>query len=831
MDFDWDWSPFTVIDDNESCPTYSMLIKGVLDLTGPSGGSSGKSIQLLAVTDIPDLSQFAIGVAQNGGGTDGEELTTLPAIALSAGETFWLLHSHALSRDGVSPYALYFGAGSIFATGINDVDFHIASDIGGFWNGDDAIELFYQGTPIDLYGDVNEDGTNQAWEYLDAYAYRLDTVTAPSLTFNAADWDIKPRNCADGSSTNCNSRCGPYPGFASCEAAAPSCALADIYVSEAHTDGDPEDFIEIYNAGAAECSLTDFQLDDSSEQVDLTFNIINIAAGGYWLGYRNVYGSFSSSLGDDGDEIHLCDPNGACKTVVLGPTEGTSGQCFGADGTRLCYCSATPGAENEVCPQPACDDTDPGIGSDMQAMAPDGCDGTFEGGACAFTCADGFTGGAVTCTDAAWVVVPCEGEVPYVPNYGIHIGWCAPGSGGIQSEADCITAAAQIGATMAAPATVGTEWASGCLWNGGQVQYSPFEDGSAEGLTDGYLCDGRGRHVTTGITFNYCASGEGGISTEEDCKEAATSIGATFSSVTGPEWQSGCLYHGGLIYYSAHEDGSDQDGSDGVLCMDPEFEEVNSDLYISQIADPNSSSGAANKRWIQIFNPTCRTIDLGAEEYQLRRWTNGNGNMNPPNYGFWSGTDSNQRAKSLTGTIAPGEVLTVCKNNGGFNGAFNNAVVGFGCDIAAGTDQSPANSNGDDNMALVKCTSCLSGVVTVDMFGRPGEDGSGTDHEFEDGTVVRTTPGPKVLFDASDWLVHCDGNQCDGAKNAAAIRGPPGILFKNGALDAVSAVCTDPATSAPVDPGLVVGRPFTVSDMSMPIMARLVEAASDWGEL
>ena len=27
--------------------------------------------------------------------------------------------------------------------------------------------------------------------------------------------------------------------------------------------------------------------------------------------------------------------------------------------------------------------------------------------------------------------------------------------------------------------------------------------------------------------------------------------------------------------------------------MDPEFEEVNSDLYISQIADPNSSSGAA----------------------------------------------------------------------------------------------------------------------------------------------------------------------------------------------------------------------------------------------
>jgi hypothetical protein len=71
-----------------------------------------QKIQQLAVTDIPDLSQFAIGVAQNGGGTDGEEITSLPNVAMhmSAGQIFWLLSLAAMSHSGVSLYALYFGA-------------------------------------------------------------------------------------------------------------------------------------------------------------------------------------------------------------------------------------------------------------------------------------------------------------------------------------------------------------------------------------------------------------------------------------------------------------------------------------------------------------------------------------------------------------------------------------------------------------------------------------------------------------------------------------------------------------------------------------------------
>ena len=44
----------------------------------------------------------------------------------------------------------------------------------------------------------------------------------------------------------------------------------------------------------------------------------------------------------------------------------------------------------------------------------------------------------------------------------------------------------------------------------------------------------------------------------------------------------------------------------------------------------------------------------------------------------------------------------------------------------------PADSNGDDNIALLG----IDGSI-IDMFGVPGEDGTGTGHEFEDGRAER----------------------------------------------------------------------------------------------
>ena len=133
------------------------------------------------------------------------------------------------------------------------------------------------------------------------------------------------------------------------------CTIDNLYVSEAHTSGDPADYIEIYNAGS-ECSMAGMMLDDSASMEDMTFgDNVTLAAGDYWLGYKNDANSFGSGLSSGGDEVHLCDTAGNCENVVLGPSEADSAgtpqaaaQCFTPEGEG-CYCDGTPGTDNNAC--------------------------------------------------------------------------------------------------------------------------------------------------------------------------------------------------------------------------------------------------------------------------------------------------------------------------------------------------------------------------------------------------------------------------------------------------------------------------------------------------
>eukprot|EP01047_Picozoa_sp_COSAG01_P067865 COSAG01_NODE_9673_length_2372_cov_147.482622_2_plen_230_part_00 len=133
-----------------------------------------------------------------------------------------------------------------------------------------------------------------------------------------------------------------------CEAQ-PLCTLAQIQITEAHTSGAPEDYIELYNSGA-ECRLTGFKLDDSTSMSDFTFGEVVITAGGYWLGYEDQPNSFRSGLSGGGDNVYLCglDFTGsnhatACKHKVL---RGRMTQAYcsstGASGCAAgCYGSLT----------------------------------------------------------------------------------------------------------------------------------------------------------------------------------------------------------------------------------------------------------------------------------------------------------------------------------------------------------------------------------------------------------------------------------------------------------------------------------------------------------
>jgi hypothetical protein len=172
-----------------SCPqmNFPLSLKGIIDFTVPAGGSSGKAIHVYADQSIADLSEFGIGIANNGGGSDGEEYT-FPAMSMAAGEHLIVV------RDSLE-MANYLGA----CFGSFD---HVLVDGAGNinQNGDDAIELYNNGLVIEVFGDVNVDGTGQPWEYLDSWAYK-DAMGM---------WTYGGVDCTDSGSTTFASAC-PYP--------------------------------------------------------------------------------------------------------------------------------------------------------------------------------------------------------------------------------------------------------------------------------------------------------------------------------------------------------------------------------------------------------------------------------------------------------------------------------------------------------------------------------------------------------------------------------------------------------------------------------------------
>ena len=109
--------------------SQDLVLVGVFDLTVPEGGSAGKAVAVQATADITDLSAYGIGVANNGGGTDGQEYT-FPAQELLSGQVMWAV------RDAAA-YTAFFG--DLFA----NANFTAEGTSNISQNGDDAIELYH----------------------------------------------------------------------------------------------------------------------------------------------------------------------------------------------------------------------------------------------------------------------------------------------------------------------------------------------------------------------------------------------------------------------------------------------------------------------------------------------------------------------------------------------------------------------------------------------------------------------------------------------------------------------------------------------------------------
>lgn len=158
-----------------------LVISGVYDM--PLTGGTPKGVELYVIEDIADLSVYGVSSANNGSGATGTPEFTFPSVSAAAGSYIYVSSSAA-------EFQTYFG----FLPDHTSVALSI--------NGDDAIELFFNGTVVDVFGDVNVDGTGQSWEYLDGWAYRNAGEVSNGGTFDALNWTFSGTNAVDGCTDN-----------------------------------------------------------------------------------------------------------------------------------------------------------------------------------------------------------------------------------------------------------------------------------------------------------------------------------------------------------------------------------------------------------------------------------------------------------------------------------------------------------------------------------------------------------------------------------------------------------------------------------------------------
>jgi predicted extracellular nuclease len=171
-----------------SANASDLVISGVVDAS--LTGGLPKAVELYVVNDIPDLSVYGLGSANNGGGTDGVEFT-FPADSASAGSYIYV----ASEIDGFTEFFGYAPDYDTSAMGIN---------------GDDAVELFENEVVVDTFGDINVDGNGTAWEYLDGWAYRKDGSVANGGTFSSDNWTYSGVDALDDTATNAGATT-PFP--------------------------------------------------------------------------------------------------------------------------------------------------------------------------------------------------------------------------------------------------------------------------------------------------------------------------------------------------------------------------------------------------------------------------------------------------------------------------------------------------------------------------------------------------------------------------------------------------------------------------------------------
>ena len=265
--------------------TGDLVIAGVFD--AQPAGAGAKGFELYAVNAIPDLSTFGVGSANNGDGSDGEEFT-FPQMAVAAGECIYVAADSTLFND-------FFGFFPTFTSGAANI------------NGDDAIELFEFGQVVDVFGDINVDGTGEVWDYLDGWAYRKDGILANMGTFTPGDWTYSGVDALQDVANNSGAAI-PFPTCSYSEVP-PTMVTSNDDV--AVTDQDVAVTIDVLVNDIVPSNLTTFVIISNATNGVATINTTN---------NNIIYTPNAGFCGVDQFTYEVCNDLGFCGTATVNVT-------------------------------------------------------------------------------------------------------------------------------------------------------------------------------------------------------------------------------------------------------------------------------------------------------------------------------------------------------------------------------------------------------------------------------------------------------------------------------------------------------------------------------
>jgi predicted extracellular nuclease len=202
--------------------------------------------------------------------------------------------------------------------------------------------------------------------------------------------------------------------------------------------------------------------------------------------------------------------------------------------------------------------------------------------------------------------------------------------------------------------------------------------------------------------------------------------------------------------------------------------------FITQLADPGDDASA---RFVEVYTPDGASQPFTpegqptGEDMYLARWTNGSNKLTV--------SSVEKLTNDASRVFGADGFFIFCASESGFSLAYPSSS----CDWEIGGG-GPADSNGDDQVALIfaAAASIDSPSSIYDIFGVPGEDGSGTDHDFVNGRATRNVPlpaTPSSTWIESEWTV--DANSADTADITPR-------QFRTGTLPP-----TNPSCSLPTD--------------------------------